>query len=270
MAIRLSSAFVNKMAQGFGLRDLLRDARIYVYSGLQPATANTAPTGTQLVVFTKDGGAYTPPVKSKAKITLSGASGTIDTIKVGGMAYNLLSAAVAVDSGALGVSADAIAANINARENPLNIIATSDSVDTVTLHAPYWLGALADGLAVATTQTTSTVTINGGSSATFGGTGSPGAGTTALNGLNFDFPAATGVISKPVGENWKGLGLNAGQAGWFRIVAGGSAVTGSADDIVMDGNISTSGGDINAGSLTIVVGAEQVFGSLTLQLPQTE
>jgi hypothetical protein len=114
------------------------------------------------------------------------------------------------------------------------------------------------------------VTINGGSSAAFGGTGSPGAGTTALNGLNFEFPAATGVISKPVGENWKGLGLNAGQAGWFRIVAGGSTVSGGAEDIVLDGNISTSGGDINAGALTIQVGAEQVFGSLTITVPQTE
>ena len=255
MAIRPTVALANLLNQGYGLRDLLRDMTIYGYSGSQPVTADTAPTTSPLVIFTLAKGAFTGPTRASATIVLSGTTGTIDTIKVGGAAYNLLSSAVAVTSGDLGTSADNVAANINARENPNNVVAVSDSVDTITLYLPYWYGALGNGLTLATTQTTSTVTP----ASTFTG------GVTAVNGLNFSFPAALGVIDIPSGESWSGLGLLAGTIGWFRAVRGGSLVAGSgATEVRFDGSVATSGGDLSTGSLAIEVGAEQVITSLTI------
>jgi hypothetical protein len=271
MAIRITTGLANKLAQGYGLRELLRDGRFYVYSGSQPATGDLAPVGTNLIVFTLDGNAYTPPVQSKAKITISGSTGTINTVTVGGLGYNLLSLPVAVTSGSYGLAADALAASINGKDNPLNIVATSDGIDSVTLFTPYWLGAEGNGLTIATTQTSPTVVINAGNSAVFGGTGSPGAGVTAINGLNFEYPAVAGRLSKPSGENWRGVGAADGQAGWFRFVAGGSSVSASgATEVRFDGNISTSGGDINAASLIIQAGAPQTFSRFSVYIPMTE
>lgn len=265
MSLRISTALRNALASGYGLRELLRDGRLYVYSGSQPADADTDVSGILLVTFTLDGGTFTPPVRSQAKITIGGSSGSIDTITVGGGAFNLLSAAVAYDTSTT-VTAAAVAANINARQNPLNITATSSGAD-VTLYAPYWLGALADGLTLAATATTLTATINGGSSSTFGGAGSPSAGTTAVNGINFQFPAVAGVLSKET-TTWKGTAAASGTAGWFRFVPGGSSVSGaSTTDLRIDGAIATSGGEITIGNTSITSGAVQTINTFTITVP---
>ena len=270
MAIRVSTEFRNRISEGYGIRELLRDGRIYVYSGSQPATADTAPTGTLLATYTLSGGTYTAPASSQADITISGSTGTIDTITVGGSAVDLLGGTpVAITAGSLGSSADNIAAQINAVQNPLNITAASDSVDTITLSCPVWMGANADGLTVATTQTTSTVSINGGSSSAFGGTGSPQGGTTAVNGLNFQFPASSGVLSKET-TVWQDTSAdNTGTAGWFRFVAGGSSVSGGTSEVVFDGNVATSGGDLNMTSTSITAATTQTISTFTITFPSS-
>jgi hypothetical protein len=260
MAIRATEALVNKLAQGYGIRDLMKDLQIFVYTGGQPASGDDAPTGNNLLIFTKDGVTYVAPTRSKSEIVLIG-TGTLDTIKVGGMDFNLLSAAATVDGGNLDVSAAAIVADINGRENPLNIIATTDGVNTVTLWLPHWMGAEGDDLTAAITQTTSTCTID----AAFA------SGVTALNGMNFDFPASIGVIAKPVGEEWKGTGVLAGTAGWFRAVAGGSSVSSAgATEVRFDGVLQSSGGDLDMGSLSIEVGAIQTISELSITQPQSK
>lgn len=267
MALRFSTGCVNAIASGFGWRAALRDGRLYIYTGTQPANADTAPSGTQLVVFTVSGGEYTAPVKAQAKITLTGSSGSVGTITVGGSAFNLLSAAVDFSTD-LTSTAAAVAANINARQNPLNITATSSAAD-VLLHAPYWLGALANGLTLAATATTLGASINGGTSTKFGGTGAPAAGVSAVNGLNLLYPASAGVLTKDASV-WQGLATAGGTAGWFRFVAGGSAAAGaSTTDVRFDGSIATSGADINVASTTIVDGAVQTVPTFTFTVPTT-
>lgn len=265
MSVRQTTAMVNKRAQGYGLRDILRDGQLYIYTGTQPASADSAPTGTNLVIFTLSGGVFTAPVRATATLTLSGSGaggGSVDTVKLGGAAYNLLSAPVTWASyPSLALLTDAVAANINARENPWNVVAVSDGVSVVTLYAPHWMGALAAGLTVASTETA-------GTSLAVADTNFVG-GTTAVNGLNFDFPAVAGVLSKPVGVEWKGTALAGGTAGWARFVAGGSSVNGAgATEVRLDCAIATSGSDINVGSLTIQANAPQIFGDFTITLPQ--
>jgi len=265
MAIRRSTALINKLAQGYGVRELLRDGRIYLYTGAQPADADTAPSGTLLGTYTLSAGTYTEPVRSAALFTIAGGSGSIDTVKVGGMGFNLLSAAVAYDTSTT-ITATNVAANINARQNPLNIVADTSGAD-VRLYLPYWLGANGDGLTLAVTATTLTAQINGGSSSAFGGTGSPSAGTTAVNGLNFLEAITDGALSKEA-TAWQMTAVASGTAGWFRYVAGGSTVGGVADaDIRFDGTVATSGGDMTISSVTITAGAIYVIASGTIAEP---
>lgn len=259
MAIRKSTAMVNKLVLGYGIREVLADGRVYEYSGSQPASADLAPTGTLLNTYTVSGNAYTEPVRSSAKITIAGASGSIDTITVGGLGFNLLSAAVAFNTSLTQTAADVVS-NINARMNPLNIVATS-SVADITLYLPYWLGANGDGLTVAATSTTLTTSINGGSSTTFGGTGSPAAGTTAVNGLNFLQVPSTGQIQK-TSDVWSSTAVASGTSGWFRFVAGGSTATGtSGTDVRFDGTVAVSGGDMTVGSTTVTASSVYTINS---------
>lgn len=267
MAIRKSTALVNAMVLGFGIREALADGRIYEYSGSQPSSADVAPTGTLLATYTVGGGTYTSPVRSSAKITLGGASGSLDTITVGGLGFNLLSAAVSFNT-TLTLTAVDVAANINARQNPLNIVADSSGAD-VTLYLPYWMGALGDGLTLATTETTLTAQINGGSSAAFGGTGAPAAGTTAVNGLNFGEAPSTGLISK-TSDVWSATAVATGTAGYFRFVAGGSTVDGTDDtDVRFDGTVAVAGGDMTVGSTTVTTDAIYTINSGSFTDKQT-
>lgn len=264
MAIRFSTALKNAAAGGFGVREMLRDGRLYLYSGAQPSSADVAPTGTLLCTYTLSGGTFTAPVRSAAKFTISGASGSIDTVNVGGMTFNLLSAAVAYDTSTT-VTATNVKNNINARQNPLNIVADSSGADVI-LYLPYWLGANGDALTLAVTSTTLTTSINGGSSSAFGGTGSPNAGTTAVNGLNFQFPAVAGVLSKET-TIWQGTAAATGTAGYFRFVAGGSTVDGVANaDVRFDGSVGTSGADLNLSSVSIASASVQTISGFDLNV----
>lgn len=267
MAIRRSTALINKLAQGYGVRELLRDGRIYLYSGAQPASADDAPSGTLLAIFTLAAGTYTAPTRSSAKFTIAGGSGSIDTVKVGGMDFNLLSSAVAYNVSTTQTASDVVS-NINARQNPLNIVAVADSSD-VQLHLPYWLGANGDNLSLAVTATTLTAQINGGSSTVFGGTGSPAAGVTAVNGLNFLESISSGALSKEA-TAWQASGITDGTAGWFRFVAGGSDATVVDSSYVyvrFDGSVATSGGDMTISSTAITGGAIYTISNGTITEP---
>jgi len=257
MAIRASQGLVDKLAEGYGLRDLLRDMRFYVYDGTQPATGDLAPTGNNLFIFTLGGNTFTVPTRSNADITCAG-TGTLDTVKVGGIGENLLNAPATITAGDLVTSAANVAAAINAKDNANHIIAVSDGVSKVTLHQPYHMGADGNGLTLAITQTTSTCTND----ATFT------TGVTAVNGLNMDYPAVDGVLSRPSGVSWKGTVSTAGTCGWFRAVAGGSLPGDAATRISFDGIIATSGGELDMGTLTVAAASVQTVASFTLTQPK--
>jgi len=255
MAIRYSNTLLNNAAGGFGVREFLRDGRIYLYTGTQPATSDVAPTTTLLCTYTLSGGTFTTPVQSTGTCTISGSGGTVDTITVGGMAENLLSSAVAWDSDVT-TTAVAVAANINANQNFLNITA-DNAAGVVNLYAPHWMGANADGLTVASTETTLVVT-----DAPFA------SGTTAINGLNFLFPAVLGVLSKEA-TVWQGTAVAAGTAGFFRFVAGGSTVDGVlGTEVRFDGSVGTSGADLNLSSVAIADTSVQTISGFDLNVGQ--
>lgn len=260
--IRYSTGLRNALAAGTDLASALAEGRLFIYSGAQPSDPDSgADAFTNLLLFTVGSGAYTAPVRAFGTLTLSGngsPGGSVDTVKVGGMAENLLGAAVPWDTD-LATTTDAVAAAINANKNALEIVAVSDSASVVTLYTPYRLGAQAAGLTVASTETAGTSLAV--ADANFSG------GTDAVNGLNLTYPAATGVVTKD-SDTWSGVVLASGNAGWFRFVAGGSSPNGTSQtDVRMDGTIATGGGDMSVTTLALTAGLTEIFSTFQLTVP---
>lgn len=263
MSLRSSTGLRQAVAGSYGWRQALANGRLKIYSGTQPATADTAASGTLLATFTLAAGAYTGETISQASITLGGASGTLDTVTVGG-AIEILGAAVTFSSD-LTTTAALVAAQINAYRSTPDFTATSSGA-VVTIFQPFGLGAGGNGLTIAATSTTLTTSINGGTSSTFGGTGAPAVGVTAVNGLNWQVPAL-GVLSKET-TVWQATAVATGTAGWFRIEADPADDQGASTSFRrLDGSISTSGADLNISSLAITTSATETINTFTLTVP---
>jgi hypothetical protein len=260
--IRYSTGLRDALAGTNDLARALANGRLYIYSGGQPSDADTgADAFTNLLIFTASGAAYTPPVKSTGTLVLSGdgTGGSVDTVKVGGMAESLIPAAGVPWNTNLATTTNDLATAINAQRNSIDITAVSNGVDTVTLSTPYSLGAQGAGLTLVSTETA-------GVSLAVADTNFTG-GTDAVNGLNLIYPPAAGVISKD-SDTWQGTVLVSGNAGWFRFVAGGSSATGASTlDIRMDGTIATGGADMDVTTLALVLAATEVFSTFQLTVP---
>lgn len=255
MALRLSTGLRNYLNEHGSVKQALNNGKIYIYTGAQPALADDAATGTLLAIISKSSGAITEEVQAVGSVALTGgASGSVDTITVNGIA--ILPAAVPFNA-SLGQTAIDIAAAIN--DNPQNLLfIASVSTNTVNITAKLGLGSLANGWVVASTATTITKTDS-----------NMAGGVTAVNGLTFG-DAASGTLVKNPRETWTGVGLAAGTAGWFRY-EGALADTEASDTAGafnrLDGNISTSGANLNMSSTTVAVDATQTISTFSLTVP---
>lgn len=247
MTIRQSTGLRNHLQQNGSFRSAFQGGKLSIYSGAQPATADTAPSGTLLVTITDASGAHTAEVRATGTITITGTSGTITGITLGGV--QILGATVT-----WAVSNDNTAALIAAQINKFHghkIVTASAATNVVTLTAKLGYGASINGMVVTTTESGGDIAgadVNVGSAV---------AGVSSVNGLNFD-DVVTGLLAKRTGQVWSGLGLADGVAGWFRL-RGPIADNDSADSAGaftrLDGNIAVSGGDMNATSTTLAVSA---------------
>lgn len=264
MATRLSTALVNKMMAEGSFKDALANAVIDIYSGTQPASGDAAATGTLLVSVTKSSAAFTNETKAVGMVTLAGASGSVNTLTVAGI--DILGGAVAY-AGSLNATATAVALAINnSPTNKLVVASSTGASAVVTITAKNGMGAKLNGLTVAGTGTTLTVTATDG---LFGsGTGGNVTGVASTNGITFG-PAALGVLVKNVAETWSGTAANTGTAGWFRVR--GSNDAGGLDSTYLypryDGSISTTGAQMNLGSLAITAAAPFILSSAEFSLP---
>ena len=256
MALRFSTGLRNFLNEAGGVKQALNNGKIFIYSGTQPTTANDAASGTLLAIITKASGALTEEVQAAGSVTLStGASGSIDTLTVNGL--SILPAAVPFNA-TLAQTAIDLATAIN--NNPQNLLfAALASGTAVSITAKPGLGALANSWVVASTATTITkvdVNLSGG--------------VTAVNGLTFG-DAASGILVKNPAETWTGVGLSpGGTAGWFRFEGSVAEAEGTetTDTLIrMDGNIATSGANLNMSSTTIAIGATQTISTFSLTIP---
>ena len=261
MAIRLSTGLRNFMLEGGSLKQALANGFIELYSGTQPTDADSAVTGTLLAKYTVSSGAHTNEVQATGSLTISGTtSGSVDTVTVNSI--DILGGAV-THTGNVNTMATAVAAAIN--NNPKNLLYVASSTGAsgvVTLTAKPGLGTLVNGHAVSATATTTTV-------GTFVNIGSGVAGVNPVNGLRFGDSAA-GTLVKDSAQAWTGVGLANGTAGWFRF-KGPISDAGSSDAaelyIRLDGNVATSGANLNVTSTTIATGATQTISTFSLTEP---
>jgi hypothetical protein len=88
------------------------------------------------------------------------------------------------------------------------------------------------------------------------------------NGLIFG-TAASGAISKSTGQTWQATAAASGTAGWFRFI-GNASDAGLASTSLprIDGNVGTSGADLQISSTTITSGATYTIDQFTFTYPE--
>ena len=86
-------------------------------------------------------------------------------------------------------------------------------------------------------------------------------------GVSFDAPSG-GAISKASGQTWSGTAGADGTAGWFRLYeALDDPSTLSTTSSRIDGNIATSGANMNMSNTYIANGAVQTISTFTITMP---
>lgn len=255
MAIRRSTALREAIATQMPYSVAMGNGRIKYYTGAQPASADTAPSGTLLCTFTKSGGTYTGETRATAVIVFSSDTGTpaVSVLKAGG-SISLISGTVTSSDGTIATLCDELAADINATQQIPFFEAASNGTDTVTITAPVGMGTNANGLTLTVTAADVTATVNGGDGSTFGATVSAGSqtvGVDAANGCNFAYPDSSGVLSKE-STVWQGTAVATGTVGWARweFDPDDDQSTGTTYRR-MDFTVGISGQDLIVGSTTI-------------------
>lgn len=263
MALKLSTALRNAMLESGDLKHSMSNCVLKIYSGAQPLTADTAPSGTLLCTYSSSAGALTREVLPLGVVTLTSSGGSVDTFTVNSL--EIMGAAVAYDT-SVTVTAAAVVAAIN--NNPRNQLYTASNVlGVITISGKPGVGALLNGKAISVGTTTLVATVT---STTFGsGTGGGTAGVYALNGLQWGDSAA-GVLVKHPTQTWSGAAVNTGTAGWGRFeaaVTDGLATDSSEAVYRIDGDAGISGAVFNLGALSFTSGVTYVMQSFSLTLP---
>ena len=259
MSLRPSIALRNALMEGSDFLHAMSNCFMKVYTGAQPATPEAAPTGTLLVTYSAAGGTPTREVLATGGVDITaGTSGGVATVTLDG--NEIMGSATAwITSHA--VTAGLVADKINA--NPANrLVVATVATNEIVLTAKPGLGAVANGMVVAST-------VSGDVLTTDTNLGSDISGVTALNGLLWG-DAAANVIAKSLAQVWQGTAAAAGTAGWFRIeaaVADALGVDSTESILRLDGSVSTSGADLNMGSTTIAISSVQTISSFTITFP---
>jgi hypothetical protein len=255
MTVRLSTGARNALAQAGGFAGAFNKCSIAIYTGTQPATADSAATGTLLGTVTLGSAALTSETQASQTITVAGSAGSINTVTVGTL--NI------IPDGAVAFRTDAAttALDLNDAINRNGLFTATVSGAVVTVKPRPGAGTTYNGVAFATTVTTLTATVG---AATLSG------GVAAVNALTFGAPAA-GVVSKPTTATWSFNGVAAGTAGWFRVIGSvadaGAAISAALYLVRLDGSIATSGGDLNLSNITIAVSSPNTIDTFSFTIP---
>ena len=255
MALKYSTGLRNFLLGEGCLRKAFEDGVLNIYSGAAPANADEAPTGVLLAKITKGSGALAAGARSTPKrfkvVIGSHAEGhtfpfalTVDG--AGSVTYTYTNTP---DAGDVEAVAKAIARMLNdlpqlmaiaeGANGALYVQSRIDGLDFTLVDAGGGTGTI-----------TSVTQIEAASS---------------VNSLRFGAPAA-GVLAKN-SDVWSGVGLAAGVAGYFRLVTSQDGGLLSAEDVRLQGAISTSGADLNMSSLNIALGATQTIDTFQLTFP---
>lgn len=260
MAISRSSGLVDFVASKGSVRQGLSNCRIHIFGGTMPTGTGAADTGSggtsPLVTLTYTSGSFTAEVLPKWRFTMSGSSGSVDSIKIGGV-EQLPSAINYTDSLANTASLIVAAINNNGAFPDYTAVVTGTGSDEVAIYGPVACGATLNSLTLEVTSTTLVTTeVNSGAVET--------SGVAAVNSCNWQYVPSTGVISKEAAV-WSGVIGTSGTATWFMIATDNDAGTSSSTTARrVIGSVGTSGADLNLSSTSLTSGASVAVNSWTL------
>ena len=241
MTVRLSTALRDALVGTLGFHGALRNGRIEIRTGSQPTTADAIATGTLLGTVTASSGANTAETRAAQTITITGASGSVDSVLVNTMDI------IPNETVTWSVSNDVTASLLCAAINRAGIYTATVATNVVTVRPRPGVGAAHNGYTFSTTVTTLSATV---------GAGTITGGVNPVNGLLFTDPAS-GVISKLSSQIWSFSGTAAGTAGWARFYGSptddGSTLSTSL--VRLDGSVATSGGDFSLSNISVAIGA---------------
>jgi hypothetical protein len=243
---RLSTGCVNKLAKGKTIKEIFHDGVLNIYSGAQPATADTATSGTLLAQISYASGAFTAGTKSTRQISKdvigSSTEGHTFTLTINGTGYTYTAGAGSSTT----IVATALAALVD--EDDL-VEAYTDQGANLFVRSRYGGVSFTIVESGTGTQTVTTPVAN-----------------SRANGLHFG-SASAGVLSKESGT-WSGDGIADGQAGWFRFCGNATDAGGASTTLVrMDGSISTTLGDLILRSLTVETGVPITIDQFDITFP---
>lgn len=258
MSLKLTAALRNMMMEGASLKQAMSNCVMKWYSGAQPATAESAPSGTLICTISDNSGALTREVLSVGSVVLTGGgAGSVNTLTVN--AIEIMGSATNFNTSLIQTATD-IVTKIN--NNPRNLLFTASNVNgtsaTISITAKPGLGSLANAWVVASTTTTITKTDN-----------NMAGGVSAVNGLKWGDSTA-GTLAKDPSQTWTGVAAQTATVGWFRIEAAVTDALGAdATESILriDGAVAISGGDLNMGNPAVVAAVTQRIDSFTLTLP---
>ena len=247
MTIRLSTGLRNHILSGGSWRSAFNGGKLEIYTGAQPASADTAPSGTKILTYTASSGAHTEEVKPTGTAVLAGVAGTVTNLKIDG--EDLMNGtATFVDT--LTNLAIAVRDIINRNPRNLRFVASASSA-TVTITGRPGIGANLNAIGVLVT------TGAGGITSTDTDVGNVVAGVTPLNGLQFE-SASAGSIVKLASQTWSGVAASTNTAGWFRLkgpVNDADGTDSSEAVLRLDGSVTAAGGggDLALASVSLII-----------------
>ncbi len=254
MALKLSTGLRQFLLGEGSLRKAFEDAILNIYSGAAPTDADVAATGVLLAKITKASGAVAANARSTPQVGL---------ITVGSHALD--------ETWIINVTVDGVGPTAYTYTNnpDLDLVNVTRKVAEMLNDIPQ-LSAIHQGdggnIYVTSRHPGVAFTIaNGGGTGTISSLTSAVLAGVAVDSLKLAVPAA-GVITKNA-DTWSGLGLANGTAGYFRLVTTIDDALLSSTEVRMQGNVSTSGAELNLTNVNITIGATQTIDTFQLTLP---
>jgi hypothetical protein len=256
MALKLSTGLVNFLAGGRSLRKAFDDAVLKIYRGVAPTYADDAPTGTLLANITVSSGAVAATDRGTPRLynMLVGSNADGHTFIV-----DVTIDGATIQSATVTAATDTATSLATKLARALNDVSGLQAIATGAdgyLYVQCEINGLALTLAK-NTGSTGTLTVNSVTSA------------SRSNALQLG-PPTLGVITKNA-DTWSGVALATGTTGYYRLVRpndGADADT-NYTDYRIQGNVSTSGAELNMSNVNFVAGATQTIPTYTLTVPKT-
>lgn len=239
MSLRYSTGYRNALLQARSFRELFADGVLRIFTGSQPASADTGATGTLLVQITKGAGTFSvSTVSGRQTNWVRVTAGTVPetyTVTINGQNYTYTMAGAD--------DASAIARGLAALVRKNNLVHAIPTIETTEKGVVVEARCAGESYSIAVSTTASVGTITTSAAAMIL--------NSRLNGLLFA-SASVGVIGKESGYSWQGSAIIGGIAGWFRLSENDDDYDAdSTTGIRIDGSVGTSGADLVVGSTTL-------------------